>query len=137
MHANFNLATVYGLAQAPGEVTGGGGNVEQTTTAAQGQAKGGPQGPIGQCGGGDPMLTIGMMLAMFAAFYLLLIRPQQKKAKTHQKMLDDLKKGDEVITGGGLVGKISGVSEKFFTVEISEKVRVRVLKSQVVDKYKE
>lgn len=137
MHANLNLANVYGLAQQSGEVGSQEGNVEQTTTAGQEQPQGGPQRPAGNCGGDNPMVTIGMMLAMFAAFYLLLIRPQQKKAKVHQKMLDGLKKGDEVITGGGLVGKISGVSDKFFTVEISEKVRVRVLKSQVVDKYKE
>ncbi len=76
-----------------------------------------------------------MMVAMFAIFYFLLIRPQQKKAKEHRNMLGALKKGDEVITGGGLVGKITGVADNIITVEISEKVRVRVVKSQVVEKF--
>jgi preprotein translocase subunit YajC len=81
------------------------------------------------------MTTIIMMVVMFAVFYFLLIRPQQKKAKTHQNMLGGLKKGDEVVTAGGLVGKITGVSDKVLTLEVSEKVRVRVIKSQVTDKY--
>ena len=51
-------------------------------------------------------------------------------------MLSELKKGDEVVTGGGMVGRISGITEKIVTVEISEKVRVRVLKAQIVDKFK-
>ncbi|MCP4606916.1 MAG: preprotein translocase subunit YajC [Proteobacteria bacterium] len=90
---------------------------------------------MGPCGGGDPMVTVFMMLAIFGAFYFLLIRPQQKKAKEHQTMLGSIKKGDEVVTGGGLVGKITGISDKLFTLEISEKVRVRVLKSQVIDRF--
>ena len=77
-----------------------------------------------------------MMLAMFAVFYFLLIRPQSKKAKEHQNMLAALKKGDEVVTGGGIVGKVTGVSDNLLTLEISEKVRVRVMKAQVVDKFK-
>jgi preprotein translocase subunit YajC len=51
-------------------------------------------------------------------------------------MLSALKKGDEVVTGGGIVGRISGITDKIVTLEISEKVRVRVLKAQVVDKFK-
>ena len=73
-------------------------------------------------------MTLVMMLAMFAVFYFLLIRPQQKKAKEHQKMLELLKKGDEVVTNGGIVGKITGITDKLLTVEVSEKVRVRVEK---------
>ncbi|MCP4195599.1 MAG: preprotein translocase subunit YajC [Proteobacteria bacterium] len=81
------------------------------------------------------MTTIIMMVVMFAVFYFLLIRPQQKKAKVHQNMLGGLKKGDEVVTAGGLVGKITGVSDRVLTLEVSEKVRVRVIKTQVTDKY--
>ncbi|MCP4677862.1 MAG: preprotein translocase subunit YajC [Deltaproteobacteria bacterium] len=88
---------------------------------------------MGACGQ-DPTMII-MMLAMVAVFYFLLIRPQQKKAKEHQNMLGELKKGDEVVTGGGLVGKVTGISDKLLTLEVSEKVRVRVVKSQVVDKF--
>ncbi len=131
MHSNW--ATIFGLAQPSGAaapVEGG-----QEGTAIQGAPEGGGQRPVGPCGGQDPMVTIIMMLAMFAAFYFLLIRPQQKKAKDHQKMIDNLSKGEEIVTTGGIVGRISGVTDKFFTVEISEKVRVRVLKSHVADKY--
>ncbi|MCU0662211.1 MAG: preprotein translocase subunit YajC [Myxococcota bacterium] len=80
-------------------------------------------------------MNIGMIVVMFAVFYFLLIRPQQKKQKEHTRMLSELKKGDEVVTGGGLIGRISGFTDKTFVLEVSEKVRVRVLRSQVLDKY--
>jgi preprotein translocase subunit YajC len=76
-----------------------------------------------------------MIGLMFVVFYLLLIRPQQKKAKEHQNMIDSLKKGTEIITSGGLVGRITGESGKTLTVEIADKVRVRVLRSQVAGVY--
>ena len=71
-----------------------------------------------------------MMVAMFAIFYFLLIRPQQKKAKQHQEMLKALKRGDSVITNGGIAGTVVGTTEKYLTVEIAEKVRIRVLRSE-------
>ena len=135
MHANW--ATVLGLTQPAGaaapEAGGGGGSETTATQSAPGQGVPGPAGPCGSQGG---MTTIIMMLAMFAIFYFLLIRPQSKKAKEHQNMLSSLQKGDEVVTGGGIVGRISGIADKLVTVEISEKVRVRVLKAQIVDKFK-
>ncbi len=91
-------------------------------------------GPPGGCaggGGGGSLNFLLMMVAMFAIFYFLLIRPQQKRAREHQDMLKALKKGDRVITNGGVLGTITGTSEKFLTVEISEKVRIRVLRSHV------
>lgn len=75
------------------------------------------------------------MLLMFAVFYFILIRPQVKKQKEHQAMLQALKKGDMVTTRGGLVGRISGIKENELTLEIQEKVRVRVLRSHVDNKY--
>lgn len=75
------------------------------------------------------------MLLMFAVFYFILIRPQVKKQKAHQAMLAALKKGDMVVTRGGLVGKISGVKDQELTLEIQEKVRVRVLRTHVDTKY--
>jgi preprotein translocase subunit YajC len=72
-----------------------------------------------------------MMVVMFAVFYFLLIRPQQKKAKDHQKMLSAIQKGAEIVTNGGIIGRVTGISDKTLTIEISEKVRVRVLRSQV------
>ena len=79
-----------------------------------------------------------MMGLMFVVFYFLLIRPQQKKAKEHTKMLEALKKGDKVITRGGLIGKVSAVKDNnILVLEIQEKVRVEVLKSYVENKLTE
>jgi preprotein translocase subunit YajC len=74
------------------------------------------------------------MALMFAVFYFLLIRPQQKRAKEHANMINQLQKGDEVITRGGLVGKISGVKDDELIIELQEKVRVRVKRAYVEGK---
>lgn len=71
------------------------------------------------------------LIAMFAIFYFLLIRPQQKKQKEHRRMLSELKKGDRVVTTGGIYGRITGITDTMVTVEISEKVRVKVGRSYV------
>lgn len=76
-----------------------------------------------------------MMLLMFVVFYFILIRPQVKKQREHQEMLNRLDKGDMVITRGGLLGKISGISDSVLTIELQEKVRVRVLRSHIEGKY--
>ena len=91
----------------------------------------GSQGAIGQGGGG--MLTFLPLILLFAVFYFLLIRPQQKKAKQHRDFMENLKKGDTVITSGGLYGKITGITDETITMEIAEKVRVKVSKGAVVD----
>ena len=83
------------------------------------------------------MSGILMMALMFGVFYFLIIRPQSKKAKEHARMLDQLQKGDQVITRGGIIGKVSGVQDGVLVLEIQEKVRVRVLKSFVEGKYVE
>jgi preprotein translocase subunit YajC len=73
------------------------------------------------------MQPIVMMLVMFGIFYFILIRPQVRKQKEHQAMLGRLGKGDEIITRGGLIGKITGVSDDgILVVELQEKVRVRM-----------
>ena len=77
------------------------------------------------------MSPILFMLLMFGVFWFILIRPQMKRQKEHQALLAALKKGDMVITRGGLIGKISGVSDKILTIELQEKVRVRVLRAYV------
>lgn len=76
-----------------------------------------------------------MMLLMFGVFWFILIRPQVKKQKEHQAMLQALQKGDMVITRGGMVGKISGITDQLLTIELQEKVRVRVLRSHVDGKF--
>jgi preprotein translocase subunit YajC len=84
-----------------------------------------------------PASPLIMMVLMFVVFWFLLIRPQVKRQKAHQALLTALKKGDMVITRGGLVGRISGVSDRVLTIELQEKVRVRVLRSHVDGKFDE
>jgi preprotein translocase subunit YajC len=80
--------------------------------------------------------TMGLMNLLFpiiliAAFYFLLIRPQTKRAKEHKQMVEGLKKGDEVVTGGGVLGRITEVGENFLQVEIAEGVQIKVQKQAV------
>ena len=82
------------------------------------------------------MQPILMMLVMFAIFYFILIRPQVRKQKEHQAMLTRLGKGDEVITRGGVIGKITGVSDDgIIVLELQEKVRVRVPRAYIEGKW--
>lgn len=74
------------------------------------------------------MLPLG---AMFLVFYFLMIRPQQKKMKDHETLVSSLQKGEEVITQGGIFGKIHGIADKFITLEIDNNVRVKILKNQI------
>ena len=84
----------------------------------------------------NAMSPIVMMLVMFGIFYFILIRPQVKKQKDHQAMLGKLGKGDEVITRGGVIGKITGVSDDgVLVLELQEKVRVRVPRAYVEGKW--
>ncbi len=83
----------------------------------------------GQGAGGFSSLI--PLILMFVIFYFLLIRPQQKKSKDHREMLSRLKKGDRIITSGGLHGRITAVSETTMTVEIADKVRVKIARGNV------
>jgi preprotein translocase subunit YajC len=82
--------------------------------------------------GFDPMMFLPIIL-IFVVFWFLLIRPQQKKMKDHQAMLEALRRGDRVVTGGGIIGTITRVSQDNteLTVEIAENVKVKVLRSTV------
>jgi preprotein translocase subunit YajC len=75
---------------------------------------------------GNMLMTILPLVAMFAIFYFLLIRPQQKKAKEHKSMVESLNKGDEIITNGGLLAKITDVDDNFLTCKISANVEVKI-----------
>lgn len=72
-----------------------------------------------------------MLLVFFAIFYFLLIRPQQKRVAEHRKMVDALSRNDEVVTNGGLIGRIEEISESFLTIEIAQGVRIKVQKHAV------
>ncbi|MBI4924996.1 MAG: preprotein translocase subunit YajC [Bdellovibrio sp.] len=68
---------------------------------------------------------------MFGVIYFLMIRPQQKKAKEQQSMISSMSQGDQVLTNSGILGKITGIADKFVTVEIADDVKIKMLKSQV------
>jgi preprotein translocase subunit YajC len=111
--------------------------IAQQAAPAAGSDSGAAAPPAGGCAGGGMNSQLLVMGLMFVVFYFLLIRPQQKKAKEHAKMIDALKKGDQVVTRGGIVGKVSGVQDNILVIEVQEKVRVRVLKSYVESKLQE
>jgi preprotein translocase subunit YajC len=75
------------------------------------------------------------LIAIFGIFYFLVLRPQSKKAKDLQKMLSELKKGDDVSTQGGIIGKITGIKDNEVTLQVQEGVRIRVLRSAVTGVY--
>ena len=85
----------------------------------------------GAGGAGPGMGDFLFLIVLFAVFYFLLIRPQQKRAKEHKKMVEALAKGDEVVTTGGLLGRITKVGDNFITVEISDGLEVRVQRGSV------
>jgi preprotein translocase subunit YajC len=88
------------------------------------------QAPAGAPQGGG--LSMFVMMGLFVViFYFLLIRPQQKKQKEHQAMLGKLAAGDEVVTTGGILGRIVEISDNFITLEISEGVRIKVQRFHV------
>ncbi|MDJ0918959.1 MAG: preprotein translocase subunit YajC [Woeseiaceae bacterium] len=85
----------------------------------------------------DPFGFLLPMIVIFGAFYFLLIRPQQKKQKAHTELVSALKVGDEIMTAGGILGKITGVSEHYAVVQIADNTEIKIQKasvSQVVPK---
>ena len=96
-----------------------------TTAFAMGPAPEGASGGMGAIGQFIPLILI------FFVFYFLLIRPQQKRAKEHKNFLDSLQRGNEVMTAGGLIGKVTGLTEQVVTLEVADNVRVKVLRAQI------
>lgn len=95
-------------------------------------AMGPPQGG-GQSGGVESfIMSLLPLVLIFVVFYLLLIRPQQKRAKEHKQMIDNLKKGDKVITSGGIYGVVEAVGMETFTIKISENVKVKIGKQHII-----
>ncbi len=77
-------------------------------------------------GQGDPLSGMLFFVGMLALMYFLLIRPQQKRAKEHKKMVEAIAKGDEVVTNGGVLGKITDVGEQYISIEIATNVEVKL-----------
>ena len=94
---------------------------------------------LGQAAGGGPfgggIGMIGFFVVMFGVMYLIMIRPQQKQAQQHKAMLSALTKGDEVVTQGGMIGKINAITDRVVTLEVASGVKVRLLKASIQGKY--
>lgn len=87
-------------------------------------------------GAGQPqqpnmLMSMLPLILLFVVFYFLMIRPQQKRQREHREMIARLKKGDVVVTGGGLIGTIASVEDRELQIEVAEKVKVTVLRHQV------
>jgi preprotein translocase subunit YajC len=82
-------------------------------------------------GSGGGLMQLAPLVLIFAVFYLLVIRPQSKKAKVQQQMLAELKKGDDVVTQGGIIGRITGLKDDEVTLQVQEGVRLRILRSAI------
>lgn len=84
----------------------------------------------------NPLMQFLPLVVVFVIFYFLMIRPQKKKFEQEQALLEKLAKGDEVYTKSGLIGTIYGITDTVVTLEVSEGVKLKVLKSQVAGLYK-
>lgn len=85
----------------------------------------------GAAGSGGAWVQLLPLVLIFVVFYFLLIRPQTKRAKEHREMVGKLASGDEIVTNGGLLGRITEVGESFLTVEVADGVRVKIQRFQV------
>lgn len=90
-----------------------------------------PAGQQGGGGGGSMITSLLPLVLIFVIFYFLLIRPQQKRAKEHRQMLENIKKGDKVITSGGIYGVVEGVGTNTVTLKIAENVKVKFGKGNI------
>ena len=87
----------------------------------------------GQASGAGVLVQMAPLVLIFVVFYFLLIRPQQKKMKEHKGKIDAVKKGDQVVTGGGLVGKVARVDDIYVDVELAPGMKVKAVKSTLAD----
>lgn len=85
----------------------------------------------GAAAGPGPLVNLMPIALMFVILYFLMIRPQQKRAREHETMVQNLKRGDDIVTNGGIHGRIQGIAEKILTVEIAPNVRIRLDRDQV------
>lgn len=85
----------------------------------------------GAAGGEMGMLNLLFPIILIGAFYFMLIRPQTKRAKEHKQMIESLKKGDEVVSGGGILGRITEIGDNFVQLEVAEGVQIRIQKQAI------
>jgi preprotein translocase subunit YajC len=89
------------------------------------------QGAGGAPAGPGPLVNLLPIALMFVILYFLMIRPQQKRAREHETMVQNLKRGDDVVTSGGIYGRIQNIADKVVIVEIAPNVRIRMDRDQV------
>ncbi|MRR06184.1 MAG: preprotein translocase subunit YajC [Deltaproteobacteria bacterium] len=87
--------------------------------------------PAGGASGSSSFMSFIPLIFMFAIFYFLLIRPQQKKAKEHKALLETLKKGDQIVTAGGIHGKVTAIDDGVVVIEIATGVNIRINKGYI------
>jgi preprotein translocase subunit YajC len=85
----------------------------------------------GGSGGGMDMLGMLPIILMFVVLYFLMIRPQMKRAKEHKSMIEALQKGDEVVTAGGVVGKVARIDDSYISLQVAENVEIMVQRPSV------
>jgi len=81
--------------------------------------------------GGEPFSPLILMLVFFGVFYFIVLRPQMKRAKEHRQLLTALAKGDEVVAAGGLLGRVVEIGDAFVTLELAERVEIKVQKAAI------
>ena len=79
----------------------------------------------------DPLMSLILPIGLVVLFYFFLIRPQSKRQKEHKQLVNDLQKGEEVLTSGGILGKVSNIKDDFITLEIAKDVSLHIQKSAV------
>ncbi len=84
-----------------------------------------------QAGQGSIFTAMFPLILMFAIFYFLLIRPQQKRAKQHRELIENLKRDDQVVTSGGIHGRITGIADDIITIEIAPNVKIKVARPHI------
>ncbi len=99
------------------------------TASGSASAVGSVSGLNSQQPGG--VMSFAPLILMFAVLYFLILRPQQKKLKEQQAMVSALKHGDEIVTASGILGTVTGITDKVVTLEVADNVRVKMMKSQV------
>ena len=88
---------------------------------------------MGAAASGDFLVSMLPLVLIFVVFYFLLIRPQQQRMKAHRKLIEAVKRGDEVVTAGGIYGKVTRVEDMTLTVQIAKDVDVKVAKGTITD----
>jgi preprotein translocase subunit YajC len=93
---------------------------------------GAPPGAAGQGPGGGPGMMIGYMLIIFALFYFMMIRPQQKKEKERKKLIASIKSGDRILFSNGILGTVTNVKEQTLSVKIADNVKIEIARAAVI-----